>query len=41
VAALLYDRNLYRAQGKDGTARPINRGTLKKMVKRCEGLGLV
>src|SRR5262249_45277396 len=41
VAQLLYDRGVYRAKGKDGTERPMNRGTLAKMVKRCEALGLL
>jgi hypothetical protein len=41
VAQLLYDRGIYRAKGKDGTERPMNRGTLKKMIDRCEERGLL
>jgi hypothetical protein len=41
VAQLLYDRGIYRAKSKDGTEHVMNRGTLMKMVKRCERLGLL
>jgi hypothetical protein len=41
VAQLLYDRGIYRANSKDGTEHVMNRGTLAKMVKRCEALGLL
>ena len=40
-AEVLYERNLYRAMDKNGHERPVNRGTLKKMLDRCRKLGLL
>jgi len=40
-AEVLYERNIYRAIDKGGHERPVNRGTLKKMLDRCRKLGLL
>jgi len=40
-AEVLYERNIYRAIDKGGHERPVNRGTLKKMLDRCKKLGLL
>jgi len=40
-AEVLYERNLYRAMDKSGHERPVQRGTLKKMLDRCKKLGLL
>jgi len=40
-AEVLYEQNIYRAIDKGGHERPVNRGTLKKMLDRCKKLGLL
>ena len=40
-AEVLYEQNIYRAIDKGGHERPVNRGTLKKMLNRCKKLGLL
>src|SRR5262249_30833169 len=40
-AEVLYERNIYRAIDKGGHERPVNRGTLKKMLDRCKKLELL
>ena len=40
-AEVLYERNIYRAIDKNDHERPVNRGTLKKMLDRCKKLELL
>jgi len=41
LSQLLYDRNIYRATAKDGSAIPVNKGTLHKWLSRARRAGVL